>query len=82
MKKSKLRKIIREIISQEVPRSADHVVGGGRCAPIQHVSIWDDWLDYHRIRNIPCHPPHPRHTSSCTSDEDCPEKCWCNHPGR
>ena len=82
MKKSELRNIIREIISQEVPvnRNTDKA-SYGRCKPIEdrkkahmdyEFDVWNPW-------GGPCGV---WYGDKCRYDEDCPENCWCDHPSR
>ena len=80
MTKSELRKIIREIISQEVPRSAE-AASYGSCFPKKpkYASpTYTSTMFYASSGRL----PNPCRKNKCKYDGDCDEDCWCNHPKR
>ena len=72
MKKSQLRNIIREILRQEVPRSAEKA-SYGTCTPKEKTT----GQFYGFGGAVKC-----GFRSKCKFDQDCDEDCWCNHPSR
>ena len=77
MKKSQLRNIIKEIIRQEVPRSAEKA-SYGSCAPKRDLTTFERMIlalsnIFYQVSCL---------KGKCKYDDDCDGFCYCEHPNR